>query len=266
MSSQNKACVVLKKAWKKLRKKDPRTWSLSQLAKKLKVSPGYLSKIFAGKQTLSLDLAKKILETLMVDEVTRGITLQNFQEKEHKPLGGRKKFESLQDYELSGEEADWLLGKWYRLNLLDLLTTSNFKNDIQWMARKLGITAEEVEYSLNAFEKSGLVERDTQGVWRKKSLKVRFPVSVSKKVIREHHQSQLKKAIAILESRNLPKDFNDRLVVGLSVACNPQKLDQVREILHLALYEAAEILSEDPCTEVYQLNLQLFPQTRSLKE
>lgn len=168
----------------------------------------------------------------------------------------------MEEYEIPAEQAEWLLKRWYHLPLLDLMTTTNFQSNSIWIATRLGISVTEVEAALKTLVDENLAILDQNGAYKKKHLKIRFPTTISKSVIREHHKAQMKRAKELLETRMTPKDFNNRLIVGLSVACNPQYLQEVKEYLHAALYEAAEILSRDPCAEVYQINLQLFPHTK----
>ncbi len=91
---------------------------------------------------------------------------------------------------------------------------------------------------------------------------MRFPTTISKVNIRNYHKAQLKRALNVLEHQLTPREFNNRLIAGLSVASNPKKIEEVRKYLHFALYQAAEMLCLGDCTEVYQLNLQFFSQTK----
>lgn len=144
------------------------------------------------------------------------------------------------------------------------MTTKTFVSDPAWIAKRTGISIGEVSDSLKKLLESGLAKVDESGVFSKTHLKVRFPTTFSKSVIREHHTSQMKRAIVELEQKITPKDFNGRLVVGFTTACNPECLDDVKNYLHNALVEAVEMFSKDPCTEVYQINLQLIPLTKKI--
>jgi uncharacterized protein (TIGR02147 family) len=258
--TKSAAAIVLKKTWLRLRKKDPRTWSLRQVAKDARLSPGFLSKIFSKQKSLTLKNAKKLLQILNVDGVNRELILAAFGPTRI----NKEKFTlpEIDSFELPPEQSEWLLGRWYRLPLLDLMTTAGFESDALWMANKLGIGIHEVNDSLSKLVESNLAVRDENGRYKKVHAKIRFPTVISKKAIREYHKSQMNRAILELEQKVTPKEFNKRLIVGLSVASNPKKIEEVKTFLHLALYRAAEMLAEDQCNEVYQLNFQLFPQTR----
>lgn len=252
------AATILKKSWVRLRNKEPQFWSLRQVAREARVSPGYLSKIFSKQKGLTLKLARKLIEILRIDDVNKESILSSFGQVKL----DKEKFElpEMEAFELPAEESEWLLGKWYRLPLLDLMTVDGFENDPQWMANKLGVNVGDIKDSLCKLIEAELAFCDEHGNYKKVHSKIRFPTVISKKSIREYHKSQMQRAILEL-GKVTPKEFNQRLIVGLSVASNPEKLEEVKNFLHLALYRAAEMLSNGECNEVYQLNIQLFPQT-----
>lgn len=261
MASQAQALRTIKKIWNRKKDVDSEISSLRKLAQKLKISPGYLSKVFSAQKPMNEDLARKFIKVLAPDALAQQTILQAFAQA--KPALKDAADLDLSVFEIGPADAEWLLGKWYRTTLLDLMTLKNFVSDPKWMAKRLGITVNEVERSLSYLEKQGLAIRDESGVWRKKHLLLRFPTEISKKVIREHHKSNLIRASELLDSKILPRDFNNRLIVSLSIACNLDHLQMVKEQLHQQLYQAAHQLSQGDCSEVYQLNLQLFPQSRS---
>lgn len=265
VKSNEKAYRLLKKAWSRLREKDPRSWSLRGLARETSLSPGYLSKLLSGQKPLSKAHCLKILKVLKIDDLTKMTILNSFEMKVQKTKVAKTKTPELESYEVPQESSEWLLARWHRLVLLDLMTTDDFKSCPKWFSARLGVPVSEIEKSLHYLIDAGLAEQDQAGNYRKKHLRIRFPTSISKQVIREHHKAQMQRAIQELDQKTTPKDFNKRLIVGLSVACDPKRLNEIRDFLHIALYEAAERFANGSCLEVYQINLQLFPQTQELK-
>jgi len=261
MKSQAQALRTIKKIWHRKQELDPEVASLRKLALKLKISPGYLSKIFSGQKPIGEELARKFIKILSPDALSEKSILKPFEK-----LGSAKTSQDRFDlsvFEIAAEDAEWLLGKWYRTTLLDLMTLKNFVSDPKWMATQLNVPLAEIESSLTYLAQQGLAFQNKAGIWQKKHPLLRFPTDFSKKVIREHHKSNLVRAGQVLDAKVLPKDFQERLIVSFSVACNPEKLQAVKQKLHQKMYEAANQLSQGDCTQVYQLNLQLFPQTKN---
>ena len=60
--------------------------------------------------------------------------------------------------------------------------------------------------------------------------------------------------------------FKRRLITSVSFSMNPEKLTKGKERIMELIYEIADILSEGACTEIYQLNVQLYPLTNEIKE
>ncbi len=261
MASQAQALRTIHKVWNRKKETDSEIRSLRKLALKLKLSPGYLSKVLSGQKPLSEELARKFVKVLSPDSLAQTSILKPFVSATRTESSSKEP--DLSVYEIASADAEWLLGKWYRTTLLDLMTLKNFVSDPHWMAERLGISLSEVETSLAYLARQGLAFQNEEGRWQKTHLLLRFPTETSKKVIREHHKSHLQRAAQILDSKILPKDFQDRLIVSLSLACNPEHLQEIKTELHRQLLDAASKLSQGDCQEIYQLNLQLFPQTKS---
>lgn len=271
--------LILQKAFKK-RQKDIKL-SLRGLAKNINVSPSYLSKLLTGKKNLNVKLIEKLSKALKMDTLEQDQLLERFklkllQEKvgnfkaiSAKPLTTKRKAMTssvvttlTNEYELAAQESEWILSKWYYIAILDLVTVADFTEDSIWIAKKLLISTSDVQNALKALERNGLIYRDDKNRLIKKYSHLRFPARLSKEVFRNYHIAQMKRAIHLLDSRHAHEDFSARLITGLTVASNKDNFEKVKNFLHQALYQAAEMLSEGgPCSEVYQINLQLYPHT-----
>jgi uncharacterized protein (TIGR02147 family) len=271
MANYASSAKILKSSWRRLQN-SPSAISLRKLAAGLSVSPGYLSKIFSGQAPIPKRMIDPLIKKLELDPATRdqlirAVTREALREKvgvktSDPATSPSLEPDAIESYELGPKEAEWILGRWYRTALLDLTTLKGFRNDTVWIARRLGISIAEVERSIAYLKDAGLLTETAHGGLRKIHLHLRFPSSTSKKVFRQHHISQMKRAIQTLENQTAPKDFSMRFVSGVTFACDPSQIEKVKVALNKALYEATQTLSRSDCTEVYQLNLQLFPHTR----
>ncbi len=70
------------------------------------------------------------------------------------------------------------------------------------------------------------------------------------------------KALRQLTHCTTEKDFDHRLITGLTVGGDPKKLPEARKRLMSALYEIAEFLADGDNSEVFHLGSQLFPLTK----
>jgi len=156
-----------------------------------------------------------------------------------------------------------ILSRWYYLSLLDLCTCKEFTDDPEWIAKRLGITPFEAKRAWQMLLQGRWVKRTETG-WTKSNKHLRFPTRQSQEVVRNYHRQTLEKAQKELNKTD-PESFAKRLISGASVAVNPEKIEEAKLRLHAALVEISKLLSEGPCTEVYQLQVQLFPVTREVK-
>ncbi len=240
-------------------------YSMRSLARDLGISPSYLSKILNGKKGLPLKYIGEIEKRLDLDQIERK-KLETLVKKEPVETSTSKSStERLVKYEPFGDGDIRLLEKWYYLAILDLTTCDNFIYDLDWMSERLGIGKSILKDSIKWLLDQGYLKEDCSSI-RKSTLKLRFPASKSKNEIRNYHSQCLKKAINTMESKNSDKDYKERAIHTISIAGNPDNLKAAQEILISALYEAAELLSEGECTELYQLNINQIPITRNIDQ
>jgi uncharacterized protein (TIGR02147 family) len=257
------ALTLIKKAFSKRKKENPK-FSIRMLARKVGVSNGFLSKVLSGKKTLSSDLATKLGHNLQMDELQKdqlkaALDLFRLPQK-------AIEISALEEYELAPASTEWILSKWYITAVLDLVTCEDFKESADWIASRLEISSTQANDALIILEKVGLIIRDeNSGSLRKKYAKIRFPTKISKTVVRDFHLAQMRRAAQLMNLRNSQDDFDGRLITGLTVASNPEKIQEAKAILHTALYEVANLLSNGRCSEIYQINLQFFPHTKKKK-
>lgn len=261
--------ILLKRAFERRRSINPEI-SLRALAKSSRVSPGFLSKVFSGQKGLPPSLANKLCEILRVDSLQRDQVMQGLQEALLKDKFGntfkakaatKKPLKSLEETILMPLQAEWLLSKWYYFVILDLITCDNFVNDPTWISKRIGLTKSETQEALSKLQHNGFVRELEDGKLEKIHNRLRFPTNFSKDNLRNFHALQMKRAILHMNSKTTQEDFDRRLITSITMAANPKTIKKVKSILHQAIYEASELLSGCNSTEVYQINLQFFPQT-----
>ena len=261
-----KASTLLKRNFE--RQKRMHGLTLRELASRTHVSPGFLSKVFSGQKSLTGDLAESLCAKLHLDDLQRGQVFEQLKAGLIREKLGKwnsknriKNTDPLSEFHLMDTDAEWLLGKWYRLVLLDLVTCVDFQQDHLWIASRLSIPPSDAGRCLKDLEKFGFLTREDDGKLKKTHERLRFPMKFSKAITRDFHSSQIKRAMSHLHGKTNQKAYEARLITSLGVASDPAHIARAKQILHEALYEAALVLAEGEPTEVYQINLQLFPQT-----
>ena len=247
-------------------------YSTRAFARNLGMSQTYVSLVFSGKREVSLKQAMKIAAHLHLgapetDHFLEGVLTESdsprsrvFKRRlEHE----RRKNEATDSSAFVTLEIDHfrLIAQWYHLPILDLTTTRGFKSDLVWVARKLGISPIEVREAVERLERIGLLKIDSRGKWTKTNAKIFFPSHTSEESIRAFHKQMGLKAINALED-NSPDAFSKRSISGTTMAVNPAKMAEAKKKIEKFQKELASFVTEGPCTEVYQLNVQFFSLTK----
>lgn len=247
-------------------KREQSSTSIRGLAQRLKVTPSYLSKVFRGEKPLSLPLAGKLAKALHFDhhqtaEIQRLLLEDIESSKIVTGLRTLKKKRGLStQYAILGKPDYWLLEEWYHLPLLNLATVEGF--DPQTAASRLQITSEQASHSLQRSLQSGYLRETVNGNIEHTDIKVRFPTDRSHESVRKFHRAMIERALNLISGVPNDQDFTERLLSGVAMACNPNAIPQAKLVLEEAIFKAVDILTEGPCTEVFQLNLQLFRLTK----
>lgn len=254
------------------KERNPR-YSARALARDLGVAASYVSGLLAGKKNIPVERLGEIARALGMDEIAfrmlKRAILQAESEKLAFSLGlaketkkrRTKKKEVLDDFKEVSQPLMRLLERWYMIAVMDLVTCDNFEEDPRWIAERLGIAPHEARTALEDLKANGLIEKRLDR-WVKCADKIRLPTHQSLPLVRGFHNEMIKRAQRDLRERTDHASFSRRSITGLTIAANPANLERARHHLLQAIYECAEILTEGPCTEVYQLNSQLFPLTR----
>lgn len=240
----------------------------------MKVTPGFLSFVFAGKKKLPMERLADVAKALAMDEASQKVLRKALLvEWVHERQGSlpmaeellkgetRVKPSSLETREERPTSEFSVLQKWYLVAILDLVTCADFNEDPCWIADRLSISEEQAAEGFALLLEKGLLEKRGQH-FVKVDEKIRYPTTKSIEAIREYHKMMITKALQTMLLETDDISFEKRLITSVSFALNQQKLKAGKERIMELIFEIADILSEGECTEVYQLNVQLYPLTR----
>ena len=257
---------ILKQAHARAKQKNP-SFSLRSLAKKMQVSPAFLSQVFNGKAPVPENRIEDFRRCLNLDQDAVRQLKQSFQLEKLQytySTGERKAVKPDFSYETLSEKAYRIFEYWYYPAILDLTTCSNFVADPHWIAKRLGIKVQEVERALRYFFQSGYLE-EREGKWVKASRKIRIPTTRSHPLMRQHNKNMARKGVENLLKKTSDEDYKARKMCSISFAASPERVAQAKEVLTQAMYEVADIMAEDAdpkeLTEIYNLSVMFFPLT-----
>lgn len=217
------------------------------------MSPTGLSFVLSGKRPLSKKKLTELCDKLELDPAeARALTEARLQA----PVTS----ETSQQIELDSFS---VISDWYHYGLLSLLEIENSPQNPREMAKALDITEAEVRAAWERLKRLDLIEEKEGGRFKQKSGPIRIgsmnPTAASKRFQRQ----LLTKAIEAME--NEPDDQKDlsSMTFALDPALIPLARQRIRDFRRSLVQE---LESKGNASRVYELTVQIFPVSRSLKK
>lgn len=230
------------------RKHNPQ-YSLRSYSRFLGINSGALSQIISGKRPLTLKQAYKIVPKLNLSHKQRKSFLE--QALASKATVTTKAFVQLKDDEFA------VISEWYHYAILNLMDTIDFKSDDTWIASRLDITTVEARQGLARLERLELIKK-VNDKWIPYQTSLTTTHDIPNAALKHSHEQtidQAKKALwdVAIELRDIS---------SISMATNTQQLIKAKEMIKAFRRKLSEVLETGDQTEVYALNIQLFPITK----
>ena len=254
---------VLKKDFENRLKKNSR-FSLRSYASKLEMHPSALSRILAGKQELSPQFGVAIAEKLNLskDQTRRFLhsIIESRKQRDSEKLGKAINAPdlSLRPVEVSFDDYK-TMACLDAAAILELTQTEDCRNDWTWIAERIGASETRVRDILSALVNNGILKIDGDLICKTDTHTTTLTQTAQTSEVARAHQAEiLERACHALE--NIP--FGKRANYGMAMAINPEKIPEAITRIKKFLGEICDELQVGPCTEVYQLGVQLFPLTK----
>lgn len=256
-------------------KRENQGLSVRSIAAKLGVSAPYLFRVLNDQTPFPMKRFQDFVKAFKLDSISRvellktialrtlelslldgsGVTANEIRQI----ISSSKDFPDGEEFELMPPKQFDLLSRWYYLAILDISTCQGFKPDPSWIAKRLRIPEQVAQSALETLIAKGFLVADADGL-KKRTRRIRFPTKSSQATVRKFHIQMANKAVQTLTKQ--ADEFDRRLINGVVFAANPEHLESAKAILNRALYEIAELMADDECTEVYYVAGHLFPLTR----
>jgi uncharacterized protein (TIGR02147 family) len=238
------------------RRKSAAGFTLRSLARRLEVSPSFLSRVLNGKRPLPDALRSRLAVALNVESELLVDAVAPPRKKLEKEVG-----KAVEDWAIAGTEAMPILRAWYYVPILELTTLENCDGSVAQVAQRLGLRPEVADMAMKELAALGMLKLE-KGRYRKSEKKLRLTSSRPNPYIRKFHDEMLERAQRELRSATAEEELQRRLITGITVSANPERVQAARRKLADCLHEIANELIAEPGTEVYHLSGQLFPLTK----
>ncbi|NRA66118.1 MAG: TIGR02147 family protein [Pseudobacteriovorax sp.] len=224
---------TIKKAYARKKEKNP-NYSLRAFANFLNINPTSLSLYLNKKRELSPASISKIIEKLELNETE--VARDNF-------------------ITLGVGESE-IITDWYYFALHSLIQTQDFQNDVDWIAHRLSLAPKIVSLALERLCQIGLIAEDETRGYVIAVDNVRIHQDVPSSTAKKNQFQILDLAEKSLENDPAPL----RHFSGMTFSTNPKKLKKAFQMIYKFEDKLAKFLDRgDDKSEVYRLNIQLFP-------
>lgn len=221
-------------------------YSLRAFAQSLGVSPGRLSQYLSGKRPVTAAAARRVAERL---------NLSPAQEMEW----NRPEAEDVL-YRRLDEEAFRVIADWEHFALLSLIRLRGLDHKHATLARRLGVPLKVVDEAMGRLLELGLVTL-RKGRYRRTAERLRSSDGVASRALRISHLQDLQRAMGALEEVGL----DERDITSITMPIAKKRLPEAKARIKAFRRELAELLEGADADEVYSLQVQLVPVTKTEK-
>ena len=143
---------------------------------------------------------------------------------------------------------------WFCMAILEMIELSDFRPDVAWISKRLGIPADVVREAVGRLQDVGLLEIHDSG-WKQTSVDLEVPSGAPSKTVREYHRQILERAAEALEK--VPVE--EREFSSQTFAVSRGALPELKTLILDFQRRVSRLTAQAPRDEVYCLAIQLFP-------
>lgn len=242
----DRALAILMRKLEEAKSRNPH-FSLRAFSQRLGISSGALSEILKGKRPLSNTTKQKIAKKLFLSPQE---SIEFFQ----KNLPGEMGLISDDRLTLSQDHFH-LISDWWYFGLLNLIKTRNFKNQLSWMASRLGLSLTTVADAWDRLLRLGYIEKKGNKIFRKHpNIKTGENILANRK----SHISDL----PLIEKAlyNVPPELRDN--TSCTFVIDKKDLSRAKELIRIFQSQFLNQIGKESGDEVYKMTIAVYPLTQ----
>jgi uncharacterized protein (TIGR02147 family) len=244
-------------------------YSLRAFARDLGISPARLSFILSGKRGLSENAAKEIAEKLGLNQLEAeyfsNLVIASDSRSKVKRTLAKEKLTKMRQHQKTSKsvslEAFRIIRDWYHYAILELTMLNDFKSDLGWIAKRLGISKFEAEQAIERLKKLELLE-DKNGHLVQTEPNLTTGFDVPSEALKEFHRQLLKKAQDALVFQTIDERNISSLTLSVSFKDIPYFKKKIKEFQTEINQDAEK--RKDGRDEVYCLAVQFFKLSKKI--
>jgi uncharacterized protein (TIGR02147 family) len=154
-----------------------------------------------------------------------------------------------------------VIANWYYLPLREMTRMQGFVEDADQLAKLLRfkVTARDITRAIEALVELGLLTRDSSGRLKIAQGRVLTSNDISSEAIKRYHEQMLENAKSAVRQ----VEVKEREITGSTLVMRAANLAEAKEMIREFKTRFAQKFEEDAGDSVYQIQIQLFPLTKS---
>lgn len=226
-------------------------YSLRAFAKSLQVEPSALSQMLSGRRPITEKMKLRLGMALGFSAAELGqITVSS-------SLGRVPGYQKIDEDQLD------VIADWYHYAVLELTYLADFKSDAGWVAKRLGLIPTEARIAIDRLFRLGFLSKTKKGTWvdsSKDGKLTHISPGATSAAARKHQIQLLDLSKKSVQEVDVQKRNHTSMTVAVNLVDLPAAVNRIAEFRRQF---AEEFQSTRKAEEVYQLQISLFPLTKS---
>ncbi|MFK8137834.1 MAG: TIGR02147 family protein [Bdellovibrionales bacterium] len=236
-------------------------YSLRAYASLLELDPSSLDKVMKRQRELPSKYSSSIAKKLKLNQSESEQFKKNILNKERVRKNRSTKTTSWEVIGSSdGEEK--LIRDWEFYAVLNLVKVDGFEPTVSWVASRLGLTEERVEFVVGILFNLGHLVQASCGSWVRSTEYINTTTEVPSDVLKEAHRQELLLGIDKIYSEPVER----RGLYSVTVPTDPNNISKLKNLSLEYIEKAMKIAEKGTPSEVYLICSQVLPLTRGNNE
>ncbi|MEK2647138.1 TIGR02147 family protein [Bdellovibrio sp. BCCA] len=225
----------------------------AQFAKVLGIPSSRLSDYINGRRIMTVSIGRQVIKGL-------GLADNDFEHLKSLIEFDKRKLKTLLPEVQLKEDEFAVICDWYHFAILALVPVKTFQPSPAWIADRLNIPVEVASAAIERLCRLGLLNIENgKFIVTQKQLETTHNIP-SESLRRSHKQS----LVQVLDNMDrIPLELRD--VTSITFPMNRKKIPEAKRLIKTFRRKMATLMTQGPKTDVYNLNVQLFPVTKVQK-
>jgi uncharacterized protein (TIGR02147 family) len=236
------------------RQRKNRAYSLRSFAKDLGLDSSTLSSVLRGKRKLPRKKASEVADRIGLSPLKK----QEFLDSIRYSGKALKGIEPIKNSHLLDAEAHYkIIAEWEHYAVLSLVLTKDFKSQMDFIAKRLGLSVASANDVVRRLVDSGLLIQDKLGLLKPSYRRLATTDGIPSQALRKSHKEAMEMGIAKIDA--VPLKFHS--YSSETIAFDKSRVSEARKIIQEFREKFNSLMTDSQSDEVYQLCIQFYPLT-----